>query len=72
MELLRGIKFKSNTEYVASGKVIDIYKENTFLCDNKEIHASSRVDAGPFPVGFLLENIENTVLDFNNATVMFH
>lgn len=67
-----GMKFESNTEYIASDKVIDVYLENASFCDSKEVLASTRTYAKTFPVGFLLENIENTVLDFNNATVLFH
>ena len=73
MQLLNsGMKFESNTEYIAQDKVIDVYFENAFSCDNKEVLASTRTYAENFPVGFLLENIEDTVLDFNNATVVFH
>lgn len=73
MQLLNSeMKFESNTEYIASDRVIDVYLENTFSCSNKEVLASTRTHAESFPVGFLLENIENTVLDFNNATVVFH
>ncbi|MBR5721798.1 MAG: hypothetical protein IKX78_04885, partial [Clostridia bacterium] len=73
MQLLNStMKFKSNTEYITSDKVIDVYSENTFSCGNKEALASTRTNAETFSVGFLLEDIENTVLDFNDATVMFH
>ena len=73
MQILNsGMKFKSNTEYITSDKVIDVYSENTFSCGNKEALASTRTNTETFSVGFLLEDIENTVLDFNDATVMFH
>ena len=71
-KICSGMKFESNTEYRASAGVIDVYLEDTFSCDNREVLASTRAHAESFPVGFLLEDIENTVLDFNNATVIFH
>jgi len=71
-KLVKGIKFKSNTEYKAESDVIDIFSEDTFYCDNKEATSSSRVMKDNCQVGFLLENLENVTLDFNEATIIFH
>lgn len=70
-KLKSGMKFKSDTEYAASEKIIDVYMEDTFFCDNKEA-ISSRTMGKTCQVAFLLENLKNTVLDFNGATVMLH
>ena len=66
------MSFESNKEYIAQDKVMDVYRENTFFCDNKEVRDQFHISETLYPVGFLLENIENTVLDFNNAAVIFH
>ncbi|MBE7044295.1 MAG: hypothetical protein E7397_02100 [Ruminococcaceae bacterium] len=73
MRILKsGMKFKSDTEYIASEQTIDVYLEDTFFCDNKEALSSSVRMGKSCQVGFLLENLENTVLDFNHAIVVFH
>lgn len=71
-ELKKAMKFSNESYYMASEKVIHIFMEDTFYCDNKEALSSSGTMGKSCQVGFLLENLKNTVLDFNGATLIFH
>ncbi len=71
-KLKKGMQFENDKYYVASGEIIDIYLDDTFYCDNKEALSASVSMGSSCRVAFLLENLKDTVLDFNGATLMFH
>ena len=68
----KGVKFESNTYYRAEVGRIDFYLSDTVRSYNPE-YRSHTTGAGEYmDIAFLLCDLENVVLDFGGATLMFH
>ncbi len=68
----KGIPIQSNTYYRADQDKYDIYLSDTTRSYEGE-YRSHTTNAGEFiDIGFLLKDLENVVLDFGGATLLFH
>ena len=69
----KGIPIESNTNYKATESLYDFWIEDTVPSNNKEYFSSSMlVSAVNERIAFLLKDLNNVVLDFNGATLVFH
>ncbi len=68
----KGIQIESNTCYRATEERYDIYLSDTTRSYEPE-YRSHTTSAGEFlDIAFLLKDLENVVLDFGGATLVFH
>lgn len=68
----KGITIESNTYYKATEKRYDIYLEDCVKSYNEEYFSYTTKRAGEHIVGFLLKDLKNVTLDFQDATIVFH
>ena len=68
----KGIKFESNTCYNATESRYDIYLDDCSYTDNPLYFSYMPRLKEAMPVGFLLKDLENVTLDFQDATIVFH
>ena len=68
----KGIKLESNTYYKATESRYDIYLDDCTITDNPVYFSYTRTVKGAMPIGFLLKDLENVTLDFQDATIVFH
>ncbi len=68
----KGIKIESNTYYTFSAEKLDYYLADTVRSYNAEYRSHSKGCGEYLDIAFLLCDLENVVLDFGGATMVFH
>lgn len=68
----KGIAFESNTTYVATEKRYDFYWNEIPEVEEKEAYSSCKLASDHSRIAFRLIGLENVVLDFGGAELMFH
>lgn len=68
----KGISIESNTIYKATEAVYDFYVDEISAIEDKEAFSGSFNIENSQRIAFYLVGLENTVIDFGGATLMFH
>lgn len=68
----KGMVFENDTYYIVKENLYDIYLEDCVVTRNPVYFSYTNTKEIEHSVGFLLKNLKNVTIDFNNATLVFH
>ena len=72
IQYVKGITFASNTIYRGTEQRYDFYLSDVFEISDEDVFVDANVRSKTAKVAFYIKGIENTIIDFQGATLDFH
>ena len=72
IQYVKGITFESNTIYRGTEQRYDFYLSDVFEISDEDVFVDANVRSKTAKVAFYIKGIENTIIDFQGATLVFH